>query len=509
MSVVLYRKYRSQRFSDLVGQNVIVQTLLNALKQNRVGHAYLFAGPRGTGKTSTARILAKAVNCLKPLKSGEPCNKCKNCKSISSGTSVDIIEIDAASHTGVDDVRGLVEKIEFSPVLLKKKVYIIDEVHMLSKSAFNALLKTLEEPPAHVIFILATTEIHKIPVTILSRCQRFDFRLGTKENVLDALRKITDAEGVQVDAEALGFVASVGSGSYRDAISTLESVLSNQAIASDKIITADEVRSMLGLPDQDAIEALVHAVIKKDAALALSILDGIVSKGTDAKYFSVQLLDFLRSALVDLIKLGSSSLDCSISQLFAMIKTFSVADRQIHGSNIPQLPLEMALIELTNLVVDDTVIVKNRREKPVSTVWEKKVTVVESTTTFPKKDSAKRKKEKKVVEVSRDAVVSKWAEVIRQVKPFNGHLFAFLAKARIDDVKDGCLYITVSYDFYKERIEDKMSRKIIAGVCQKIFDVPLDIVCTIGKVKKGEQSLGDSDGGLTDDVMDVFSEDVV
>lgn len=502
MSAVLYRKYRSQRFSDLVGQDAIVKTLLNALKQDRVAHAYLFSGPRGTGKTTTARLLAKAVNCEKPLKSGEPCNRCANCQSVVSGTSVDVIEIDAASHTGVDDVRDLIEKVEFSPVQLKRKVYIIDEVHMLSKSAFNALLKTLEEPPEHVLFILATTELHKIPVTILSRCQRFDFHLGTKENVISALEHIVDAEGIRIDAAALGLVASVGSGSYRDAISTLERILGNQEVVGDKKITESEVQSVLGIPDSAAVKEFLQALVENNASLALEILDSVVLKGSDIRHFSFQILDYLRSLLVNSIKSKRNSLECSLSRLFGMIKVFSSADRQISGSSIPQLPLEMAVFELTREHCEDVVPPKKSKE----------ISVAKNSRTNMKPEkvgSINKPNLGEDVDISLEIIKSGWATIIEKVKPYNGHLFAFLAGARIDEVNNGTLKITVSYDFHKERIEDKKSKEIISTVCSEVFGAPLEVACSIGKVTRKDRAIEGLDDALADDVMDVFNEDVV
>ena len=225
MSNVLYRKYRAQNFDELVGQDHITKILKNAIKGDQLSHAYLFVGSRGTGKTTTARVLAKAVNCLKPKKDGNPCNKCEVCLSVSNGTFLDLVEIDAASNRGIDQIRELKERIEFSPVKGKYKIYIIDEVHMLTNEAFNALLKTLEEPPEHIIFILATTDAHKLPPTILSRCQRYDFRLGTEKEIRDTLLMVLKNENINIEEKGLEILVRNARGSYRDALSLLDVVM--------------------------------------------------------------------------------------------------------------------------------------------------------------------------------------------------------------------------------------------------------------------------------------------
>ena len=263
MSTVLYQKYRSQDFDQLKGQDNVTKLLKNAVKKNQLAHAYLFVGSRGTGKTSTARILAKAINCLEPKKDGNPCLECDNCKSIANGTFLDLIEIDAASNRGIDQIRELKERIEFSPTEGRYKVYIIDEVHMLTTEAFNALLKTLEEPPAHVIFILATTDVHKLPPTILSRCQRYDFRLGTDDEIRDLIKGICKEEKITIQDEALDVVVQNAKGSYRDALSLMDVVYSGQEHDKSEI-TLDEVRKTLGLPDSEKVILLLTSLLDGD-----------------------------------------------------------------------------------------------------------------------------------------------------------------------------------------------------------------------------------------------------
>lgn len=290
---VIARKWRPKGFSEIVGQSHISQTLVNALRSNRLPHALLFTGPRGTGKTSSARILAKALRCPN-AKDFVPCNECSDCMDISNGRSVDVIEIDGASNNGVDAIRELRDTVSYMPSSGFHKVYIIDEVHMLSTSAFNALLKTLEEPPEHVIFVMATTEAHKIPNTILSRCQRFDFRRISLKLVCDHLRSICDSEGVDVDEEALWSIARQGDGSMRDSQSLLDQVIT----FSDKHITLQKVVDVLGLTDRSLLTKTVAALIHRDTDQILEIIENIFTAGFDPKVFAQDLLEELRHLLI-------------------------------------------------------------------------------------------------------------------------------------------------------------------------------------------------------------------
>ncbi len=267
---VLARKYRPQRFDELIGQDAMVQTLGNAIRRDRLAHAFLMTGVRGVGKTSTARLIAKALNCIGPDGAGgptiSPCNVCEPCRAIAEGRHIDVVEMDAASNTGVDDVREIIEAVRYAAVSARYKVYIIDEVHMLSKNAFNALLKTLEEPPAHVKFLFATTEVNKVPVTVLSRCQRFDLRRISAEQLADHFTEVCEAEGVQAEPEALALIARAAEGSARDGLSILD-----QAIAhGEEGVTAAQVRLMLGLSDRGAIRRLLGLLLAGDAQGALA-----------------------------------------------------------------------------------------------------------------------------------------------------------------------------------------------------------------------------------------------
>ncbi|MDE6398348.1 MAG: DNA polymerase III subunit gamma/tau, partial [Clostridiales bacterium] len=268
----LYRKYRPQTFDDVIGQDHITQTLINQLKSERVGHAYLFTGSRGTGKTTCAKIFARAVNCLEP-QNGSPCGKCKVCRALADASNIDIMEIDAASNNRVDEVREIRERVKYPPVNGKYKVYIIDEVHMLTDSAFNALLKTLEEPPSFVIFILATTEVHKLPATILSRCMRFDFRLVSADLLAQNIRRIFDAEGKTYEEEAVRYIAGAGEGSVRDSLSVADMCLSR----SEGKLTLADVLDVLGAADRGKIRALTQSILQGDAREILLQIDALTN----------------------------------------------------------------------------------------------------------------------------------------------------------------------------------------------------------------------------------------
>ncbi len=367
-NLVLYRKYRPQLFSDVAGQDYVTTTIANEIKSGKTAHAYLFSGPRGCGKTTTARIIAKAVNCLerKPNEA-EPCNKCANCLEIAAGKAIDLIEIDAASHRGIDDIREIREGIKFAPTKLKYKVFIIDECHQLSKDAANALLKTLEEPPAHAIFVLATTELHKILPTILSRCQRFDFHKLALAQLVDRLQKLADLEKVKIEKAALELVALTAGGSVRDAESLLGQVLVFAGNKSRNEIKAADIREVLGMTENKAIAEFVGFLGKKDAAGAINYLNKITESGYDVQEYAKNIVGYLRQALI-LSIMGSGQIkndnlliagltDEEFARLQELAQTlgqqnikqiaeiFLAAQEKIRYSPIPQLPLELAAVE--------------------------------------------------------------------------------------------------------------------------------------------------------------------
>lgn len=357
MSQALYRKWRPARFDDVIGQEHVTRTLRNAIASGRSGHAYLFCGPRGTGKTTTARLLAKAVNCLHEELGERPCNACANCRAIAEGRFLDLIEIDAASNTGVDDIRDLRDKINFSPSEGRFKVYIIDEVHMLSTAAFNALLKTLEEPPPHAKFVLATTEEHKVPMTIKSRCQQFNFRLLTLPEITRRLRWIAEQEGLEVQPEALELIARQGAGSIRDAESLLDQLVAGPGDA----ISLERTQLVLGTASGEAVSDLIDAWLAADAAKGLRIIHEALASGADVRQFARQMVDYLRQLLLlqaagpdaplnvpdemlsDMVRQSELS---TREGLIDALKAFNSAALASSSSWQPQLPLELGFISL-------------------------------------------------------------------------------------------------------------------------------------------------------------------
>ena len=354
MSQALYRKWRPRLWDEVVAQEHVVQTLRNAVRSGRVGHAYLLSGPRGTGKTTSARLLAKAVNCLDKDPSNRPCDHCAHCQAINEGRFLDLIEIDAASNTSVDDVRDLRDKINFSPSQGQYKVYIIDEVHMLSTAAFNALLKTLEEPPPHAIFILATTEVHKIPATVLSRVQRHEFRRIPVQEIVKHLRDLAKAEKLDVDEDALTLIARQATGAMRDAISLLD-----QLASTGKRVTLAEAQEVLGTATSSMVLNLVDAIHAGDTGRGLGVIQAALDAGTDARQFARQVVDYLRNLL--LVRMGSSdTVDATKElreqmarhaarfdqpRLLQAIKLFNSAATDTRAAWHPWLALELALAE--------------------------------------------------------------------------------------------------------------------------------------------------------------------
>ena len=359
MYLALYRKYRPRTFEEVIGQEHIVKTLVNQIKYDKISHAYLFTGSRGTGKTSTAKIFAKAINCI-DSKDGSPCLNCETCKAL-DGTNIDVLEIDAASNNGVDEIRDLREKIKYPPVVGKYKVYIIDEVHMLSTSAFNALLKTLEEPPKHTIFILATTEVHKLPATILSRCLRFDFRLVPLEILTAHLKKVLDDEGVKYDEQAINVIVRAGEGSVRDMLSIADRCVS---FSGDEL-TYEKVLTVLGVSEREVLINMANKILSKDTGSALVELDKVLSLGKTPLVFSNDLIGYFRDLLL-VNSLGEKSRDIVVvrddvyeamkkqvegdnyAEILKAIEVLSSVEQELRYSAEPRIVLETAIIKIIN-----------------------------------------------------------------------------------------------------------------------------------------------------------------
>ena len=357
--MALYRKWRPTTFEDVKGQDHIVQTLKNQITSGRIGHAYLFCGTRGTGKTSIAKIFARAVNCEHPV-DGSPCGECQTCKNIASGASLNVVEIDAASNNGVENIRDIREQVQYPPTEGRYRVYIIDEVHMLSTGAFNALLKTLEEPPSYVIFILATTEIHKIPITVLSRCQRYDFRRITLDTITARLKELTEAENMPVEDKALRYVAKAGDGSMRDALSLLDQCA---AFHFGETLTYEHVLDVLGAVDNSVFRDLFHAIRENRTKDCILKLEEMVVQGRELSQFVVDFIWFLRNLLLlrtaddaeDLLDMSEDNLtqlreDAALvdeNTLMRYIRVFSELSNQIRFANQKRVLIELAFIKLT------------------------------------------------------------------------------------------------------------------------------------------------------------------
>lgn len=510
MSTTLYRKYRPATFGELIGQKHVVQTLKNAVKTGRIGQAYLFAGPRGTGKTSIARIFAKTINCTS-LKNGEPCLKCDSCRNILDGHALDIIEIDAASNTGVDNIRELRETVKLPPSSLKYKVYITDEVHMLSGGAFNALLKTLEEPPANVVFILATTEVHKIPETILSRVQRFDFTRLTIEEIINRLEEIAKLEKVKVDREALEIIASSSEGGMRNA----ESLLGQIIALEDKKITTKEVEFILGTVSEKFTAEFVELVIQKKYSEVFSKIGELREMGIDFKNFAKSLLNYLRQMLVlkinpdlgqklsyeitkerlEQIKKQISSVE--IGEILKLIDILQENTEKFKSSPIPQLFLEVSIAKLasqnsssprTELSEEKNIssFPKGRHPEgterfnnstakiPLNPPLEKGVEN-KSDPVNSKSASAKKPKPSGDSSADLDLVISNWREIIDSLKSYNHSLSSVLKMCQPILIEGKYLILRTKYSFYSDKISDTQNRLTIEKAIDKITGVALKL----------------------------------
>lgn len=464
----LYLKYRPSRFADLIGQDHIKTTLGNALKSGRTSHSYLFTGPRGTGKTSAARLLAKAINCT-ALEDGEPCNKCDICQEINDGRLIDLVEIDAASNRGIDEVRDLKEKINFAPTRAKAKVYIIDEVHMMTKEAFNALLKTLEEPPEHSYFILATTEAHKIPATIISRCQRFDFRRLRDEYLIQKLSEIAKAENIGFDENALALIAQYVDGGMRDAIVLLDQ------LASDGEITLSNVRDVLGVSDSGILEELYKALTQKNINSGFEILDRIHADGGDLRQFCGQFIDALRQKM--LIAVGSNDRDKAF-ELIDMIEKFQEAQESFK-SGIPQLALEIAVVKIVggqNIIMTPAVkseVVKHEAVKAPATMA--------SNAPMEIQESAPQEHRQHQTILTLEAVKHHWPEIIEKIK--TPTLRMSVKSAVPVQVKGVEIILEFATSFHLEKVFESANRHELEAMIQSVLGSAVKLTGVVGQGK--------------------------
>ena len=542
MSEALYRKWRPKLWDEVVGQDHIVQTIRNAIKSDRIGHAYLFSGPRGTGKTTTARLLAKAANCLNSDLNKRPCNECDHCKSVNTNRFMDLIEIDAASNTSVDDVRDLREKINFSPTQGRFKVYIIDEVHMLSTAAFNALLKTLEEPPAHAIFILATTEVHKIPATVLSRCQRHEFRRIPVNTIVALLKGMVKNEKIKIDEETLLLIARQSTGAMRDAISLLD-----QLASTGEAITLHRAQEVLGTATNQSVVELTAAILSKNASAGMNCLHQALDSGSDPRQFARQIVEYLRGLL--LIKMGNGDLidatqeirvimsananQFELSALMETIKLFNTAANESRLAFQPGLSLELAfaqsLMEPKENVVEKELTEtlpqpKSSKQKPkpveintteqetVEAVFSPKTNQPVQSTVKPKASeeesvSLKPSEEKNEADNSLSTLTVREAvpEVRSLIRKHRKNTEALLASARSYNIKKGVIVIGFQSPVLKDQFEKGEHQDIVTRAFNHILqtDVKVRAVVVNSKDQMDNQNLDFDSGGLVSTALDL------
>lgn len=497
MHNAFYLKYRPQALEQLIGQEAVKKILVSSFENSKLAHAYLFVGPRGTGKTSTARILAKMVNCENTSK--VPCNKCTTCLSITDGSNLDLIEIDAASNRGIEDIRSLRDKIKLAPTAARKKVYIIDEVHMLTAEAFNALLKTLEEPPSHVLFILATTESIKIPQTILSRVQRLDFKLATPTELLEALKKIIKAENIDIEEEALKILIKKSDGSFRDGVKLLDQIAS----LGEKI-TAKLIEQSLKSGEFENILDLIKSLKEKNAAEGLLNIGQYLENGMDPKALILALMDVFRSLV--LIKNGAgeqlvkihltedkyeSLVDVSQSftnqNLIRNLDILQEALEKVKFTSVPSLPLELAVVEICG---ERPSVISHQSSEP---------------SVYPPSSNSDSPDIVKIKE--------KWTFVLETIRPYNFSLEALLRSINITQCTEAKVLIEVPYSFHQRILEAPKNRDLLESILSDILGRDIAISVSLGSRPARAEDVANIELAADDEIIraaaEIFSSDTV
>ena len=519
MYTALYRKWRPQTFEDVCGQDQITVTLKNELESNRLSHAYLFCGTRGTGKTSTAKLLAKAVNCKAP-KDFNPCNECESCISINEGNSIDVYEIDAASNRGIDDIRNLREAIKFTPTLGKYKVYIIDEVHMLTNEAFNALLKTLEEPPEYVLFILATTEPHKLPGTILSRCQRFDFKRISIDIIAELLETVCRQEGFDADEAAVKLIARNSDGAMRDALSILDQC----SVYGDKKITHDSVLEVLGIVNDEYLFRISETVLKADAGGAIRIVDEIAAGGKDISQFIKDLMIHYRNLMMTKVvskceevidmsmegiqQLKKQSAEYDKDNIIRCINILSELEGEARWSSNPRILLEVALVKMCRTGVDISqdgllariasleAAISKGSFTPMSGEKQQAYSAKASGAEVQKKEQAAPAKAKAALKPENQDIIQKWPGFMQDIKGRGKiKLRTYLSMAKPSLGESGMLVLSYEKEdiFSKEAIEAQANKTEVEAAASEYFGLPIRIKCVLAGEAEPEESEDNED----------------
>ncbi|MCD6400815.1 MAG: DNA polymerase III subunit gamma/tau [Anaerolineales bacterium] len=518
MSQSLYNKWRPKTWDEVIGQDHIIQTLKNAVAGERVVHAYLFAGPRGTGKTSTARLLAKAVNCLDEDPAKRPCNACDHCEAINAGRFLDLIEIDAASNTSVDDVRDLRDKINFTPNQGRYKVYIIDEVHMLSTAAFNALLKTLEEPPPHAIFILATTEVHKIPATVLSRCQRHEFRRIPVRDIVQQLERMVKAENLDVEEETLPFLARQATGSLRDAISLLD-----QLASTEGKITLAGAQAILGTATGETVIQLMESLLEGDTASGMERIHQALDAGSDPRQFARQIVDYMRGLLLILSgnadqinatgevrsRMAAHALKVEPRIIIRMLQIFNRAASEARYAWQPALPLEMAFIESVMLFNQEEVTLIEKKETAKDKENEARLPKKSNQTLVSNEKGAPAKTEKPIIETDPlpENIKKNWDEIRSKTRAYDPITQALLNSCKPLGIYHGELILAFVSDVLRVKMEQGKHIENTSEALQEVIGETISIRCITTASERSRIPDGvDQDGMVATAVRDLGAE---